>query len=335
MENDSEEELSRNEQEAIAWAARRANASEWNASDEKAFRYWLEASPTNVEAYQNAQRTLEIMSEPKLFKSGEILQLKGLAQYPSQTNKPHRYWIPSLLSIAAAIVLIVFLRPNTNHSFQTAVAERQQFTLPDGTTVELDAQSKIEYDFNDKKREVKLLAGAAVFDIAADERPFQARALDLVINDIGTIFSVRLRSNLGESYGSASAVEVAVAEGIVDVLSKENSQESPVRLTEGQQTVFAGGDPAPLIQDLRSNAFATWRESRLRYHGSPLGEVLGDLQRNYTGKIVLTDPSLAKLEVTGTLRINKLRETISLLEDILPIHVREFSAERLIIDKRL
>ena len=81
------------------------------------------------------------------------------------------------------------------------------------------------------------------------------------------------------------------------------------------------------------DAFATWREDRLRYRNRPLVEVLGDLQRYFHGRIELADPSLAELQVTGTLRTDDLDEALTVLRKILPLRVREFPAGRLVIER--
>jgi transmembrane sensor len=51
--------------------------------------------------------------------------------------------------------------------------------------------------------------------------------------------------------------------------------------------------PARLDQDL------AWREGRLRFEGKPLGEVIEEFARYSTTRVVLADPQVGKLSVSG------------------------------------
>src|SRR5690606_23800307 len=82
---------------------------------------------------------------------------------------------------------------------RTSVGQRSMFTLSDGTTVILDADSSLREQFTQTERRVELTRGRAFFDVAKDAaRPFSVVAGEHVVLALGTAFDVELKPSATE-----------------------------------------------------------------------------------------------------------------------------------------
>ena len=92
--------------------------------------------------------------------------------------------------------------------FDTTVGELKSVTLSDGSTVQLNTNSRVEVRFSSAERRVHLTRGEAYFSVAHNpRRPFSVYAANGIVTAVGTAFTVRLREQ--------DAVEVTVEKGRV------------------------------------------------------------------------------------------------------------------------
>jgi len=110
-----------------------------------------------------------------------------------------------LILFLAGLMYLIYERPNKAvhyaGNFVAKRGEKKKITLPDGTLVYLNADSKIELGehFNQKDRNVKLM-GEAYFDVKHDAgKPFFVRTKDFKISVLGTAFNVKSYANEDES----------------------------------------------------------------------------------------------------------------------------------------
>lgn len=91
-------------------------------------------------------------------------------------------------------------------------------TLADGSTVDLNARSKLRIEFSGAERRVELLGGQALFQVAKDQnRPFIVRSSHATVRAVGTQFDV---------YRKAGSTTVTVLEGRVAVYSTAHAEPS-------------------------------------------------------------------------------------------------------------
>jgi transmembrane sensor len=140
---------------------------------------------------------------------------------------------------AAAAVILLFLllsRPTENegvkpinNTVSTKAGDKANITLPDGSKVWLNGDSKITYaeDFNDRTREVHL-SGEAFFEVAKDKtRPFIIHTRMINLKVLGTAFNVR-------SYDYEKETETALVHGSVEITLR-NSPEQKILLKPGEK----------------------------------------------------------------------------------------------------
>lgn len=186
----------------------------------------------------------------------------------------------------------------------TAVGERRQWTLADGTHVQLNTDSAVDIDL--AARQVKLIRGELAISMA------QGLAMTVQVPEghvslRGAEVCLRLRD---------STCQVSVIRGAATL--------QPLR---GSARELAGGQQASLGAMAAGPVSATddlllgWRDGVLRVNDRPLDDLLRELRR-YRPGILRWPPELARLRVTGTFRLDDTDRVLDLLAASLPLQVQ-------------
>jgi transmembrane sensor len=267
--------------EASAWFARMRGPDAAAARAE--FEEWR-SQPANAEAYREMEA---------------IWAASGAVSRSASAPLSAVRLRPGLIAAGIATALTIgFLAWNALHRTQTAIAyasERgaiRSFALGDGSRVTLDRASRIDVDLSGAERSVTLLAGRARFAVAKDpSHPFVVRAGEDAVVARGTVFDVALQ---------AGRAQVALIEGAVDLERRERRAPPRLlaRLRPGQSALFSANDSAPAIATIRAR---DWTAGLVSGPDLRLAEVLAQANRYGPVKIVLADPALGDLRVSGGL----------------------------------
>ena len=115
---------------------------------------------------------------------------------------------------------------------------RAQFTLPDGTTVSLNAGSRLKYDerFGINDRIVEL-EGEGYFKVAKDsKRLFTVKTSYLNVNALGTAFNIK-------AYSDDNTIETTLVEGSVRIEEiADNGRKEVMVLKPNQKLTFFKAD---------------------------------------------------------------------------------------------
>src|SRR6202790_4964615 len=291
------------EREASVWFAR-MNADDVTADDRTRFDAWLRAHSHNAKAYAEMSKTWQ-----ELVKSGPLVRAVNFGQVMNAASAPSATRGRWAVAAAAASIAVIALglgwhlyQQNEETRFQTAIGEQAAVALPDGSSFDLNTDSRIQVDYSQRRRVIRLERGEAFFKVAHDtQRPFWVRAGDYWVRAVGTAFNVYLRP---------SGVEVTVGEGTVKVVNAAPNASPPsdaaigssaAAVTAGEQADVRGR--AEVIHELnlaQLNHLLAWRKSSLYFQDQPLGDVVNELMRYTTLKIELDDEALRQLLVGGT-----------------------------------
>lgn len=205
--------------------------------------------------------------------------------------------------------------------------------LSDGSVVELRNGAQLEVAFTDSVRRVALTRGEAHFQVAKMAKPFVVAVGGVEVRAVGTAFSVQLGS---------FQVEIIVTEGRVAVEEAANANaRSPgtvlpdpvppraiVALVEAGNRVVvpmaaaAASRSSPDVVPVESVELAArlaWRSPRLEFSRTPLVEALAMMSHHSAaGKnvtVILAEPSLGRVAVSGVLRADNIETLLRLLED--------------------
>jgi ferric-dicitrate binding protein FerR (iron transport regulator) len=250
-------------------------------------RKWLagELSPEESEAFEALEEASfykEIISDAAAFKAPG---LSGSAVAPTPGNsarengsplrKPN--WVRPLMRIASALILglalYYFLFQQNVVRVETGVGEKMAITLPDASTVRLNALSEIAFNEGtwDTKREVTL-EGEAFFDVARGAR-FDVVSPAGRVSVLGTEFNVRHRGRI---------FEVHCFEGQVKVISGSHER------------ILRAGDHLKISNGVVSSgkntyALPQWTRNLSDFQREPLAEVFDELERQYQVRVTLVD----------------------------------------------
>jgi transmembrane sensor len=154
-------------------------------------------APAHRQAYAQAQALWRQTEAPAARLAAE--EQAGLQQYLEAMRRPARkpHW--QRFAVAACLVLalggVAGWQPQ--HWLQdlradyTSAEQVRQVTLADGSQLTLDAGTAIGVDFDQGERRVRLLRGAAFFQVTHTGAPFLVDANGGQVRVLGTQFEVR------------------------------------------------------------------------------------------------------------------------------------------------
>ncbi len=203
----------------------------------------------------------------------------------------------------------------------TLAGQRETAKLEDGSSIAMNGDTTLDVLLSDDRRQVRMLAGEAMFDVAKDpKRPFIVDLGDAQIRVLGTQFNVRRRKDV---------TELAVTEGVVSVYSLHTN---PVEVHAGASALIRPGIATTLVEDpgLVRQRIA-WTEGFLEFDERPLGEVVEEFNRYRKTPLVIGDPRISDTLITGRFGIEESAEFIDALQSSFDIRVEEGGSGSLIL----
>tara|TARA_R110000868_G_scaffold9117_9_gene46139 strand:- start:749 stop:1735 length:987 start_codon:yes stop_codon:yes gene_type:complete len=205
---------------------------------------------------------------------------------------------------AASIAIAVGLGFNFRTvRYETKVGELRTIVLSDGSVVTLNTASSVEVSYSQDHRNIRLVEGEVFFDVAKDaNRPFIVMADATEVHAIGTSFLVRAVDR--------KLSHVLVRHGVVDVSCSAAGQRQSIRVPENTKVV-SGIDASGEIS-LNGEAIAAdeidqaliWREGMISLDNTSLRDAASEFGRYSDVRIVIDDPSVAALLVTGMFSVH-------------------------------
>ncbi|MEJ1963195.1 MAG: FecR domain-containing protein [Gammaproteobacteria bacterium] len=243
-----------------------------------------------------------------------------------------RWRVPAALA-ASVVVALIGVRISdylTGSAPPETFASTQQtprdVTLSDGSLIHLDVDSQINVSFSADRRDIALLNGRALFEVAHDTtRPFVVAAGQSRTTALGTHFQVQRE---GER------VLVTLTEGSIAVTNDEGPSHWREKLSPGEQISVTADGRVQLKRAVDPQAVTSWTRGRLLFRGTPLGEALQEVNRYGTRKVRLGDPDLADLPVAGDFIAGETDLIVSAFAAVLPLRVAEGSTGEIILFRR-
>lgn len=295
------------------WVAR-IHSGQMTDADRRAMRAWLADSTKNNREFLRSETVWRLCAilaaDPSIQAELALLRRKP---EPSTLRSPRR-----LGAIAAAVIAIVvgaalFAVTLSTDWHDTARGERRVVSLPDGSTVEINTDSRVGIRYTDGERRIALDWGEALFSVAPDPlRPFTVEAEKGQIRAVGTRFNVLVQND---------TVTVAVLEGRVDIAVQGRTPTAPTLLDAGQSMSYGrSGTLQPADPTLASpQRIAAWREGKLHFDDWPLERALREYNRYSHKPIRLAAPDRAEQRIRGVFRIGDLRAFADALETAIDV----------------
>lgn len=306
---------------AAGWLARRDAGL--TPGERAEFESWLTADPAHASIMREFDYSWKVLDEAHLKGTGRVMARELAARMRRRRFRRLSGWGAAIAaSLALAFTMAKF--PDRRHVAASApvVIRPESEVLPDGSRVELNQRAEIAVDFNERMRAVRLVKGEAHFSVAADAtRPFVVSAGAVAVRAVGTAFAVRLEE---------TAVDVIVTEGRVAVERPERqASDSPVLVDAGDRVRVAaqGGasfeKPAVLpVEPAELERRLAWRGPRLELNGTPLADAVAVFNRENSLRIVVHDPSLARMRLSGIFRADNAEGFVRILEETYGVVVK-------------
>jgi len=288
---------SRASAEAAVWLARLQGDARTPAR-EAAFKDWLAADPEHQSAFERATDiwaalpgAAQLMDEPA----------------PRANVVPiRRRRLPvAQLALAASVVLAIgvglFMMLARPAAYTTAIGEQKVATLEDGSRIALNTDSSVEVRYDPAQRLVELDRGEAMFEVAHNAaRPFLVRAGDKQVRAVGTSFVVRRER--GE-------VIVTLLQGKVEVtdIRPAATKAPPTYLNPGDRLRAPIEGPAQ-IDAQPADVATAWRRGQAMFADTPLADAVNELNRYGGPRLVVDDPRLAGMRISGVFATNDTGE---------------------------
>ena len=225
-----------------------------------------------------------------------------------------RSWRPALAA-AAALVCAVLATPigaprELYHSQVAAHAKGMRtLNLPDGSTLYVNANTRLRVDFSAHQRILHLDKGQLYIEVAADkERPLYVQAGEANVRVVGTGFDVRR---------SQQQLVVSVAHGQV---AFEPDRKSPVSVLGAQQrAIYSYAKGTVQQQTLSAEEVADWRSGHLSFRNRDLASLIDELSLYRPQAPLQVSKSVAQLKVSGNLDVNDPDALLNALPALLPV----------------
>ncbi|THU34135.1 DUF4974 domain-containing protein [Niastella caeni] len=290
-------------------------------------------------------------------KINRILQLAAEESDDKQSASPvvrikkwrKLYWAAAILA-SLSIGAWLFVKWDEKQQALTAnevVAPKGSKTrtiLPDGSTVWLNAGSRIVYaNFNGPVREITL-EGEAFFDVVSvvsaathQKKPFIVHVGSIDIKVLGTAFNVK-------SYPEEKTIETTLIRGLVQITRKGDAEGAPVYLHPNEKIVLPVSSPdagtasgqvittqnqQPVQQIIHIDSTkqenehieTAWVYNRLEFRGDNFEQLALKLERWYNIRIHFEDEAARQLVFNGSLQNETVEQAFMALKEVAPFNI--------------
>lgn len=306
-------------QAAALWVVRLDDAS-CSAADRAAFEAWRAESFENEAAYEREAAAWERLERVRAYRpaGGRIdPDLLTPTRRPQLQDLGRSPWARGLAACAmAGLVVAGTLSFGASTAYATAIGERRVVVLSDNSRIELNTDSKVVVRYRQGVREVRLVRGEAVFEAAADARPFVVKAADAVLAADGVSeLAVRLRSD---------GAIVTVKKGAVDLDPTPRQQKAELRLKAGVAAIYdSAGSRSRAVSDSEIDRSLAWRQGAIALNGQSLEQAVAEFNRYNRQQIRIADPSIAGLRLAGYFQTTEPQSFVSAVTHAFPVRAAE------------
>jgi len=281
---------------AASWVAR-ADRAPLSALETEALENWLAEDPRHAGAHARASAIFVHLERASAlgrnFDPGTFRPAPGTGIDTSRRR--FLTGAGAALAATAAGVAGLMVLHGSSRSIETRLGEVLRVSLQDGSVVTLNSASRINVEFRNNRRFVRLLKGEALFDVAKDSlRPFVVDvAKDLVVAT-GTSFTVQRALD--------DMVQVLVREGSVDFAHEfDHDRPPPIRLEANTMAVAAPDQKVHVkaLQPIEVSRLLAWRDGMISFDGETLAHAAAQFARYSNTRIVIDDPAVANRRVVG------------------------------------
>jgi transmembrane sensor len=263
---------------------------------------WLGESDEHRRAFDRLTHVWERAGEIRIRARGDI------ADTGNRERSRFALWAAALAAtlVVAVIATVYYWRDN---ALVTGVGQERIRLLRDGTRVVLNTDTRIEVNYDEHTRRVRLIHGEARFDVSKRPTwPFLVSVGEQEIRALGTSFIVR--------HDDIQDLSVILVEGQISVtpiaLNDEVRPQAPQILAPGQRLVISR-QHAPAVDRPELTRVTAWERGRVEFEDTPLGEAANEMNRYTTTQVTVADTEVAQLRMGGVFRAGDSDEFVKVV----------------------
>ncbi|USQ98117.1 FecR family protein [Caulobacter sp. RL271] len=307
-----------------------------STDDDAAFAQWLDASPTNRAAWERARDLWDVFEDPQADEMLAPLRKDALSLRVRRAPSPAP-WYLAAASVAAAVVGgVLFMGVGRGPSvpsptqvasveardlsrfgqndYATTAGQRLNVRLEDGTRLALSPNSAVDVGYANGQRLVRMTRGEVMFEVQHDaDHPFRVAAGERVVSDFGTRFNIQVRD--GET-------RVRLDEGSLGVTVGSDPSAvtgAPKILVPGQELIARRGQSDDVIQT--KTAAPDAEHKVIQFDDVSLAEAIAQMNQYTSEKLVVIDPKVAALRVSGAFRTDDPARFATTLTTLYPVRL--------------
>jgi len=226
----------------------------------------------------------------------------------------------------------IFHETNGQHGIKVRPAEiiaekgtRKMMHLPDGTTVWLNADSRLVYDDHMAQQATRTvnLTGEAFFDVAPDkDRPFVIHTSRISIRVLGTSFNV-------SAYPTGGRCEATLLSGSIE-LSVNHRPQQKIILKPSEKFALAEDSVAGVKDNIIPISIGnhnylketSWKDNRLVFDSETFSELKTRLERWYNVDIKIQGERVSNYRFTGIFTTETIDQALTAMKLIKPFNYK-------------
>jgi transmembrane sensor len=299
--------VKQSQEESVPSEAVRAEAAAWIAQlhDEQRSPHletqvhaWLDESEDHRRAFNRMTNVWELTGKIQMRARGDSLT--------DRAGRGSRF-TPWAATLAVTVILTVsiVLYYRRDNAIVTGVGQQQVRLLPDGTRIVLNTDTRIEVNYDERERRVRLIRGEAWFDVSKRPTwPFLVRAGGREIRALGTSFIVR--------HDDIQDLSVTLVEGrisVAPIVRNDEIPQAPKILAPGQRLVISGHH-VPAVDRPELAHVMAWERGRVDFEETSLEDAAHEINRYSATHVIVADAEAAQLRIGGSFRAGDTDEFV-------------------------
>ncbi|MFM7022284.1 MAG: FecR family protein [Flavobacteriales bacterium] len=308
-------------------------SGEASAEEIQALEHWKKAAKENQKYFDSGAKVFGRYSAPEPNVDAAWKKMESRIQ-DKKVHALSWYQNKVFIRVAAAVILLLCIgsalilledKPAENRMVVSAGKETKKQVLPDGSSVVLNENSEISFLVNeDNVREVAL-KGEAYFDVKhSEEQPFLIKIGDVLIEDIGTSFSVK-------ALPDSKLVEVVMESGEVHFYNAVNEG---VRLKKGDKAIYNADQKSFSVLKIGLNEKAgAFRNRIFHFRDIKLSDAVNEINAAYNAKIELDEKSLEDMRLSVDFKNEELDVILNVITETMDLQLENDSGKVVLKNK--
>lgn len=276
-----------------------------SASEQTVWEAYISEAKNRAE-FKRLEKTWHASGKIKM--SLPINTDKAWQRFILSKEKQTPWYQNNWLRIAASLVILfattftLYLVSNDKIILETYAQEVKEFTLPDGSTVWLNENSRVAYhkDF-DANRRLTQEKGEVFYEVHRDTtRPFVVNTASTRVQVLGTSFNIE---------STPQKVEVLVKTGRVAFVAAKDSL-----VLEKNDFASWNALSKTMAKSINpENNTTAWQTKTLVFDNDPISEVIAELEDYFNVTISLSNPKIGRCRFTSTFTDPNIEEILKFI----------------------